>query len=899
MELCGTDASAYGQTSAWPLIATVCACVALTMLIPKEPAYAQGSIEHTFGASNVEAITGNQRLTVGVSQEGDLSVLAWPSPTFYDQLHYIALNGTEARGMPRMGALEGMGSYAALRFDDGSVSLLHNDDDWERLITYTDDETSVVSTSFTHTTRALSVTQLDVVSEREDVLARHYIVEGDERAAVTHLLYYANLAPTTSRIPFLPVAEFLLDHYNDYLALWDDSDGSILQFRPDDNGEADFFAHLLGPPQRDFGPAAELLTNENLDLSDVAQALAVLESSYDEGVYIRMGSTPEPDQHQVGADTTDTCSLLDQLGDNIDEVLATTGEQGLPIDPAALDQLRCGDFAPYGTIAAQEGWVYAPQDARLDLEDGELQGGLLAGAQVNTALRVPFADEGTQAIATIYFAFGYNDEGAQGALSAARERGFEAIADEAEEAHRDWARRVFIPEGFSETMTRFSLRAFLNLRVGTDRDTGAIVASITRQAPYHLDWPRDGVFFNQALDIAGFSELVTQRMDFYASTIRDREQRPQFLIDNPVPGWPDCSSCRNYPPDSWEMNFYADGEVGGNTRLEIDNTALLVWYYAAHAGYIDEVDLQAYLERIWPTVERASEFLHDWRDPETGLTWPANEDDNFAFTQGLQAAVTTYAALRGATSIALELGYEGHAYRWVRRAEELKEATLRELYEPFGHFRSFPDATQRTVAGPATWLAWPARMLPWDDERVINQLEYGLDELLPRIRGEGAGGGYFTKLGVSAALVLNDEDRRLEALEIAETLAGDIAPQTTLYLGEVFINADTTGDGETDTRINAVSTPHLWAAVLVYLNAAAYYAPERFDPYLNVLPSADEAFALDPPDGDEGGGGAGESSGDGCTTVDSSASIPSVILLALLTVFIARRLAHRRACGPL
>ncbi|MDZ7732957.1 MAG: glycoside hydrolase family 15 protein [Acidimicrobiia bacterium] len=41
------------------------------------------------------------------------------------------------------------------------------------------------------------------------------------------------------------------------------------------------------------------------------------------------------------------------------------------------------------------------------------------------------------------------------------------------------------------------------LAQAVDRETGAVVASITTQPPYALDWIRDGAYLNEALLAAG------------------------------------------------------------------------------------------------------------------------------------------------------------------------------------------------------------------------------------------------------------------------------------------------------------------------------------------------------------------------------------------------------------
>lgn len=108
-----------------------------------------------------------------------------------------------------------------------------------------------------------------------------------------------------------------------------------------------------------------------------------------------------------------------------------------------------------------------------------------------------------------------------------------------------------------------------------------------------------------------------------------------------------------------------------------------------------------------------------------------------------------------------------------------------------------------------------------------------------QVRGEGPGAGYITKNAVSVALVFEDDATRDGAREIAETLADTVANQDGYYLGEVFLNRDSDNDGMTDTRVNAVATPHLWAATLVYLSAMAYHHPEEFDLYMEVLPAVE------------------------------------------------------------
>ncbi len=71
-------------------------------------------VEHLFGASNVNAITGHGRLAVGVSAAGERTVLTWPNASQTDPLGYITSNAFEARDLPRFGAPEAAGAFLGL-----------------------------------------------------------------------------------------------------------------------------------------------------------------------------------------------------------------------------------------------------------------------------------------------------------------------------------------------------------------------------------------------------------------------------------------------------------------------------------------------------------------------------------------------------------------------------------------------------------------------------------------------------------------------------------------------------------------------------------------------------------------------------------------------------------------
>ncbi|MFW6057242.1 MAG: MYXO-CTERM sorting domain-containing protein [Persicimonas sp.] len=833
--------------------------------LPYEPPF----IELGLGATNIETTVGNSGLTAGVSKEGDLTMVSWPSPSYFDHMHYMTTNAPDARQRPRFGATESMGAFAGLTFvREGQTDLetsFFRDADWDIEARFLAEDVGIIETRFVNDDLGITVRQLDMVPYEHDVFLRRFLVERDANSPVesASILAYSNLSPNLSKIPQVPLLDALIDHKNDFLAVWQQTEEAVMHFHPGDTGIASGLAAILQPLERDFGPLGELLEAATPDTTQIDQLAASLDDHYAEGVYIAVSSLPSPVEFQIGEDTTDTCAVIDELADNVQTLRERFPEKSLPAPPEMADSVRCGSFDPVQDPRDENQWQYTAEDAFSDAQDGQLSGNRLAGAQVNAAIKFPLDFEADQADATLVLAFGATAAEANAELDWVRSQDVDTVQQDIVDADRGFIDDLWIPAEITGRMRQFMKRTFLNLRVGTDRQTGAIVASVSRQPSYQLDWPRDGAFFNIALDLAGQHDLVSRRMEFYSDTIRDSNSSPNPLLNGDVPGWPDDPAQNNYPADSWEMNYYADGMTGGNIRLEIDNTALLVWAYVYHVGHLDGQAREDYIAEAWPTIERAAEWLHYWRDPETGLNWWANEDDHAAFTQGLQGSSTTYGALVSAARLAKYIGEGDLADKWLHRAGELKQATIKYMYVEGEGFRGHPDPDE-PGAGSPHWLIWPTHMFPHGDERITPQISSGLDKHLADVSGESAGGQYATKVAISAALALPDGDERDEAYEIAERLATEVANPNTFTLGEHYSALDTDDDGQFDDGwVNGVSTPHLWSMTLVYLTAAAYHHPERFDAYDDILPQVDVP-EVDPPGGmggEDAGGDVGADAG--------------------------------------
>ncbi|MBW2523467.1 MAG: hypothetical protein JRI23_04805 [Deltaproteobacteria bacterium] len=825
------------------------ALVAYAVTSPPNDARAQSSldmVEHILGTSNVNAITGHGRLTVGVSRDGDLSVLSWPNPSYCDQLGYISSNALDARSQPRFGAPEGAGVFLGLIVEQATerqLTWLRDRSRWSIEQSYGPTDGPNVHTAYQSTELGLRVTVVDAVKPqaadaRGDVMVRQVLVERSPSSAVDQawLLTYANLSPLppNSRVAMLPVVDWAKDGRNDFAALWDPSAQVVIHFHPEDQRVFTGLLTLLGDPDVDWGPAGSLLGQPSVTEAALQELADDLDSHYQPGAYLALTTAPAPDQHQVGYDRTPWCEHIDGIVDNVTALPDTFPEFDIPFSTEVIDGLRCSSTQRIDEV---EAWQHAAEDAFLDAADGELSGSDIAAGEVNEALRTPLSfDESGRAGASVVLAAGADATSARTAALEARGDP-DAVVDGAERELTRWLAERRLPEQTSPEVLTVARRSLVNLRTGTDQATGAVVASITRQPPYGLDWPRDGAFFNAAFDLSGQYALTEQRTLLYADWQRAEPVPLTPLIDSEGPVDPDTGDDTSYPAGAWEMNYYADGMNGGTIRFEIDNAGFSLWTMVAHVGWVEDTTPQQYLEERWEEISRAADLLARWRDPVTGLQAPAQEDDNALYTQTLHGAVTTFGALDMAARAARYIGRDAQAERWEARATELHQAIMTHLYDDeAGLFVSDPGVNFNpgsTSTGPTAWAVWPMHLLAWSDPRVQTQLEHDLELSMPIIDLETEGGSYVMKTTLSLALAWERSPEHQATLEsLLEKLAAQATPDTHQF-GEVMVTVEDGGERRADQR---VSTPHLWEGTLFYLTAMAAEDPAGFLRYDAVLP---------------------------------------------------------------
>ncbi|MFW6051170.1 MAG: MYXO-CTERM sorting domain-containing protein [Myxococcota bacterium] len=830
-------------------------------------------VEHIFGATNIHAVTGHGRMSVGVSAQGELTVLTWPNPSYADQILYATSNAVDARSRPRMGAYEGAGVFFGLLVEPTTgapeVVWLRDPAEFETSQSYGPDDGANVHTLHVSDRLGLEVTVVDAVrppvdGDPTDVLVRQVTVErlADSTVQDAWLLSYANLSPVppNSRVPKLPVVDWAFDGRNDFAAVWDDTAQAVIHFHPDDERVFTNEGDLLSPPDVDFGPVGDLLQSASPDPGEVQTLAGNLDSEYSQGAYMALTTAPAPDQHHIGFDETPMCDFADEFVQNVAALPETFPDLSLPIPVEVAELLLCDREAL--DYRSRDGWVYDADDAYVDAQDGELTGGDLAAGEVNEVLRTPltFTDVGGRDLATadLLLSAGPTADQVRQAVSDVQDPGpGETVVQAAEDALATWLSDKRIPAEAPEDVTRVARRSLINVRVGTVAENGTIVASISRQPPYGLDWPRDGAFFNVMLDVSGQPQVVAERATLYADWQRKTPEPPNALLMETAPPLPDGRPGSVFPEGGWEMNYYSDGMIGGVFRFEIDNAGFAIWTMVAHAGWAD--DPIAYLEDHWDAIRLGTDFLAEWRDPETGLQAPAQEDDNPGFVQTLHGAVTTFGALEMASRGARLIGEDADAERWEQRAGELRDAMIELLWHEgeqrfVKHPGMFEDAGSPT--GPTAWSIWPMTLLPFDDPRIEAQVRHDHEAILPRVNLETDGGAYFMKNTVSnnvAQLGLSDDalaDLVPAFEDVLATLATHATPGSD-HFGEVMVVVEEDGMRRADQR---TANPHLWEGALFYLTAMALEDPAALTRYDEVLPPS-QVPAAPPASGGDGGCG--------------------------------------------
>ena len=468
-----------------------------------------------------------------------------------------------------------------------------------------------------------------------------------------------------------------------------------------------------------------------------------------------------------------------------------------------------------------------------DAEDGSLSGNGSLRGRVDSAISTSLEASGRKN-ATVVISVATTASGAVELIEYARAEGPSSLLRRARERWQGISQGIRVPDVGDPVTERVIHRSLLNLIQGQDKESGAIVASVSRQPHYHFDWPRDGAFFDLALDLAGLPAAVTRHHDFYRRTQYRQPIGfcPTWLVNYRSPWY--------RPLGHWPSNMAADGSQGSILEalpFEIDETGLLVWDFWRHEKVLagaSSAEASEYRARMRETLERAADALLDYVDKEKGWTLPAIEDDNFPPDATLHGVCSVLTGLAGACDAGPRWGVSvSKTKRWCEAAASLRNGVLGRLMDP----ELYDAAGWRGVA----WMIWPAPVFdPGGDPRsgpvearIAQSIQKKIDKRRPG----------FAYLGEEIFVLGAAESGRSRYKGLLERglamLTHEVPFKGTDCYGEVTLWAEVPDSPEKVAQ-QRTSIPHIWTGVTAYLAAVALYEPERLAGMRPPLPAGPE-----------------------------------------------------------
>jgi GH15 family glucan-1,4-alpha-glucosidase len=331
-----------------------------------------------------------------------------------------------------------------------------------------------------------------------------------------------------------------------------------------------------------------------------------------------------------------------------------------------------------------------------DAENGELGRNPIAQGSVDgtIALHMPALAAGAAGEVYHWLAIGADFPAVKTLDAMIRERGPQSFLTRTRNYWYRWVNKddqEFVD--LSPELVDLYKRSLLVLRTQIDGD-GAIVAANDADVlrfcddSYSYMWPRDGALVANALSHAGYSEITRNFYDFCNGVLTEEG----YLL-------------HKYNPDrSWGSSWHPWIDKDGKPQLPVqeDETALVVYSLWQHYDSFHDIEFVAphYRTLITP----AADFMVSYREPHTRL--PDASYDLWEERRGILSFTTAavYAGLDAAAKFSLLFGEEELAAKYRQAADEIKDATLRFLWdEECGHFlRMITVAQDGTIQKDAT-----------------------------------------------------------------------------------------------------------------------------------------------------------------------------------------------------
>lgn len=258
----------------------------------------------------------------------------------------------------------------------------------------------------------------------------------------------------------------------------------------------------------------------------------------------------------------------------------------------------------------------------------------------------------------VYLTAGHNRSEVEENVDYARQHGWDNLLNETSDYWVNYLQKAFTFPAANKEVKRIYVRSVMTLKLLMNRETGGIIAapefdeSYQSSGGYGYCWPRDGAFIAYAMLKAGYDEYAR---DFYH--------------------W--AAAFQN-PDGGWSQRYYTNGALAPGWGDQLDETGTVIWGMWEYYQQTKDIN---FLEGIWPTVNKAVDFILNFTDEVSGLSglsWDLWEE---RFGVHAYSCAAVYAGLRGAGRIAEAIGRTELADKWLESAVVIKETIKKYFWD--------------------------------------------------------------------------------------------------------------------------------------------------------------------------------------------------------------------------
>ncbi len=310
-----------------------------------------------------------------------------------------------------------------------------------------------------------------------------------------------------------------------------------------------------------------------------------------------------------------------------------------------------------------------------DAEDGVLAGNPIAQGSVDSVigftLRIP---AGGEQVIYYWIGAGTNYQEVVELHQMVMARGVEHFIKRTGDYWRSWLNKEeFNLANLPQNIKALYKQSLLILNTNID-ENGAIIAANDSDTQdfsndsYSYAWLRDGAFAAHALDLAGYIGSARRFFDFCLGIVSKGKEAGGYFL-------------HKYNPDgSLGSSWHSWVNLGaGVLPIQEDETGLVLWALWSHFDKFRDIE---FLNRHYHgMIARCGDFLASYRDKSSGLPLPSYDlwEESLGVHTFTVAAV--YAGLVAAGRFAQFYGDGERAASYQKAADEIKEATVKYLYD--------------------------------------------------------------------------------------------------------------------------------------------------------------------------------------------------------------------------